>query len=70
MDSLWYEPGSNSAADEEAAERTLQFNVSIRISIQSIREIVHCNLLNTKTLEKVRNTINNVSKVTLFYKLY
>lgn len=28
IDSLWYEPGSDSAADKEAAERTSQFNVS------------------------------------------
>lgn len=30
IDSLWYEPGSDSPADKEAAERTLQFNVSLR----------------------------------------
>lgn len=28
IDSVWFEPGSQSAADKEAAERTLQFTVS------------------------------------------
>lgn len=28
IDSFWFEPGSESTADQEAAERTLQFHVS------------------------------------------
>lgn len=31
IDSFWFEPGSDSPADKEAAERTLQFHVSYRV---------------------------------------
>lgn len=32
IDSFWFEPGSDSTADKEAAERTLQFHVSSRFT--------------------------------------